>query len=129
MVRGRSSSCEADESEESTIPRHSRTLRLEPKLLQETVIDVIIAGRNLELAQQEVDKLNKSFSGERARARKVDASSTTSLEDAFQDIDMVVVRRLRVNLPTKSLTQRSTQTLITLTFKSAILLLQKHLNR
>jgi len=60
-------------------------------LLKESDARVIIAGRNLLLAQEQAVKLNASYSGERAQARRVDASSPESLEEAFQDVDMVVV--------------------------------------
>lgn len=61
-------------------------------LLQEcSDVGVIIAGRNLTAAQEYADKLNEKYNDERARARQVDASSVQSLDEAFQDIDMVVV--------------------------------------
>ena len=61
-------------------------------LLKETNVSVIIAGRNIKLAQEQADKLNAAHdSGNRAQARQVDASSPESLEAGFQDIDMVVV--------------------------------------
>lgn len=61
-------------------------------LLQESQdVFVTIAGRNLAAAQEYVDKLNATCGDERARARQVDASSPESLDEAFRDIDMVVV--------------------------------------
>lgn len=60
-------------------------------LLKESEARVIIAGRNLDLAQEQADKLNAAYSGQRAQARRVDASSPESLDEAFRDIDMVAV--------------------------------------
>lgn len=60
-------------------------------LLKESDVNVIIAGRNLALAQDEADKLNAAHGKGRASARQVDASSSESLKQGFKDIDMVVV--------------------------------------
>jgi saccharopine dehydrogenase (NAD+, L-lysine-forming) len=60
-------------------------------LLKESDVCVILAGRNLSLAEEQARKLNATYSGERAKARQVDASSPESLEKGFQYVDMVVV--------------------------------------
>jgi len=61
-------------------------------LLKESDVNVILAGRNLDKAQEQADKLNEAHGrGERAKARCVDASSSESLDEGFRDIDMVVV--------------------------------------
>ena len=61
-------------------------------LLKETKeTHIITCGRNLSLAQEQADKLNGMYSGQRVKACQVDASSLDSLTSAFQDIDLVVV--------------------------------------
>ena len=60
-------------------------------LLKESDVHVILAGRTLSLAEEQARKLNATYSGERAKACQVDASSPESLEKGFQYVDMVVV--------------------------------------
>jgi len=59
-------------------------------LLKETTdIVLILAGRNLERAQAEIEKLYDYK--ERLKAAYVDATSTPSLKAAFGSVDMVIV--------------------------------------
>ena len=60
-------------------------------LLQHTDVDLILAGRSLEKAQALADKLNAAFPGTRVRARRADAASWQSMEDALHGSDMLVV--------------------------------------
>ncbi len=60
-------------------------------LLQETHLDLILAGRNLSRATAPAAEFNRQFSGERVSGREVDASIPDSLFQAFQSADMVLV--------------------------------------
>ena len=60
-------------------------------LLKETNVNVIVAGRRLEKAEELADKLKKEFLADRISARYADASDVESLRKAFHDIDFVLV--------------------------------------
>jgi len=60
-------------------------------LLQETKLDLILAGRNLSRAAAVAAEFNRQFPGERVSGRKADASDSGSLLLAFDGIDLVVV--------------------------------------
>ncbi len=60
-------------------------------LLKETSVNVIVAGRRLEKAEELADKLKKDFSPDRISVRHVDAADVESLHKAFHDIDFVLV--------------------------------------
>lgn len=60
-------------------------------LLKETSVNVIVAGRRLEKAEELADKLKKEFSPDRIFARHADASDTVILHKAFYNIDFVLV--------------------------------------
>ena len=60
-------------------------------LLQESDVQLVIAGRNLTKAQAFAQELNQAAGGERVRGCAADASDAASLKAAFQGIDMVVV--------------------------------------
>ena len=60
-------------------------------LLQETDVNVVVAGRTLAKAEALAAELNSHFGGERATAVSVDAASQSSLEAAFAKVDNVVV--------------------------------------
>ena len=60
-------------------------------LLKETDVNVIVAGRRLEKAEELADKLKKEFSPDRISVRHADASDIESLQKAFCDIDFVLV--------------------------------------
>jgi saccharopine dehydrogenase-like NADP-dependent oxidoreductase len=60
-------------------------------LLQETTVDLILAGRSLSNAAATATEFNRQFPGERVSGRKADASNPDSLLQAFQGVDLVVV--------------------------------------
>ncbi|MFB2937668.1 saccharopine dehydrogenase family protein [Aerosakkonemataceae cyanobacterium BLCC-F154] len=60
-------------------------------LLQETDLQLIIAGRNLEKAAIFAGNLNKKFSCDRVSALKVDAGDRESLKQAFAKVNFVIV--------------------------------------
>jgi len=60
-------------------------------LLQETDVDVVVAGRNVAKGETLAAELNSRFGGGRVTAVSVDAASRTSMEAAFAGIDVVVV--------------------------------------
>lgn len=60
-------------------------------LLQETEVNVVIAGRTLAKAEALAAELNAQFGSGRATAVTVDAASQASLESAFSEVAMVVV--------------------------------------
>jgi len=60
-------------------------------LLQETDVQLIIAGRSLEKAQATANRLNQKFDGNRALAQHLDAADADGLKNAFSKIDFVVV--------------------------------------
>lgn len=60
-------------------------------LLAESDARVVLAGRNLESAEQLASQLNRQFAGQRTGARKVDASSPESLAAGLKSVDFLVV--------------------------------------
>jgi saccharopine dehydrogenase-like NADP-dependent oxidoreductase len=60
-------------------------------LLQETSAELILAGRNEQKAQALAVEFNEKFEGQRVVAKRVDASDTKSIRQAFAGVDMVVV--------------------------------------
>lgn len=60
-------------------------------LLQETDVNVIVAGRRLNKAEAWADTLKKEHSPDRISARYADASDGASLRQAFRGIDFVLV--------------------------------------
>jgi len=60
-------------------------------LLKETNVNVIVAGRRLEKAEELADKLKKESPPDRISARYADASDVEGLHKAFHDIDFVLV--------------------------------------
>lgn len=60
-------------------------------LLQETDSKIILAGRNINKADEAAKELNKLFNGERVKGIFADASDSESLKRAFQEIDFVIV--------------------------------------
>lgn len=58
-------------------------------LPKETDLDLIIAGRHTDLAQNFSNNLNREF-GDRTIGAYVDASNPASLSSAFRDVDMVI---------------------------------------
>jgi len=65
--------------------------RLAQLLLQETNVRLLLAGRNIEKAEQAASQFNSIFDGKRVAATSVDASNTSSLERVFKNVDIVVV--------------------------------------
>ena len=59
-------------------------------LLQETDVDLILAGHNDLNAQSAADLLNTEFAGNRVQAMQVDASDSEELRKAFKCCDTVV---------------------------------------
>ena len=60
-------------------------------LLEESDIDLIIAGRNQDRARKVANQLNSKYNTSRVSFIKVDASDSANLVDAFSQIDLVVV--------------------------------------
>lgn len=60
-------------------------------LLCETKVDIIIAGRQKEKAEEYAVKLNKEFPGDRVISRYADASNKASLIKAFEGVQLVLV--------------------------------------
>ncbi len=60
-------------------------------LLQETNVNLIIAGRTLTKAEAWATELNTTFPGERVTAVSADAADMDGLQSAFSGVDMVVV--------------------------------------
>ena len=60
-------------------------------LLQETLIQLILAGRNLNQAQWQAKILNQKFNTHRVTGIYVDAADLASLKAAFAQIDLVIV--------------------------------------
>jgi len=60
-------------------------------LLKETHVDLVVAGRRKEKAEEFAGILNTECEGSRVSARYADATDPDSLKDAFQGVDMVVV--------------------------------------
>jgi len=59
-------------------------------LLQETDVNLILAGHTLQKAQRATDLLNTEFDGNRVRSMRVDASNSEALRRAFGSCDTVV---------------------------------------
>lgn len=60
-------------------------------LLKQTKVDVIIAGRRVQKAEELSAQLSKEFTGRRVSARYADASDSHSLVKAFEGVSMVLV--------------------------------------
>ena len=60
-------------------------------LLQETAVEVVLAGRNRDKAQAEAERLNKNYPGERVRGAYADAADPESLRALFAEAGLVVV--------------------------------------
>ncbi|HEX9091248.1 MAG TPA: saccharopine dehydrogenase NADP-binding domain-containing protein, partial [Anaerolineales bacterium] len=60
-------------------------------LLQESDVQLVLAGRNLEKAQAYAYELNNAFENNRVRGECVDASEMAQLKQAFSAVDLVVV--------------------------------------
>ena len=65
--------------------------RIAQLLLQETAVSVVLAGRNLEKAQAEAQRLNESYPGKRAQGAFADAAEPAGLHTLFAGADLVVV--------------------------------------
>jgi saccharopine dehydrogenase (NAD+, L-lysine-forming) len=60
-------------------------------LLQETSVELLLAGRNLAKLEALTSELNAQFTGRRVRGCQVDAADPKSLRRAFSGVDLVVV--------------------------------------
>ena len=60
-------------------------------VLKETEVDIIIAGRRKEEAEEQCKQLNREFSGNRVSWLFADASDLESLRPAFHGTDIVIV--------------------------------------
>lgn len=60
-------------------------------LLEQTAVELVLAGRHLEKAQQLTDRLNADFPGQRVAARQVDAADGPGLRRALGDCDFLLV--------------------------------------
>ena len=60
-------------------------------LLKETDIQIVVAGRSQDKAQQLATLLNRSYPGNRVRGLSLDASDTQTLTKALDGIDLMVV--------------------------------------
>lgn len=60
-------------------------------LLQETDVRILLAGRSMEKAERDATELNRSFEGNRVAGVCADASDGSSLIQAFQGVDFVLV--------------------------------------
>ena len=60
-------------------------------LLQESAVQLVIAGRNSSRAQQAANDLNCEFHTDRVSSIQVDAADTSSLNAAFEGINIAVV--------------------------------------
>lgn len=60
-------------------------------LLQETDVNLVLAGRNSETAQCLADTFNQQHGGRRVSAMRVNASNVYSLKHAFEQVNFVVV--------------------------------------
>ena len=65
--------------------------RIAQLLLQETAVNVVLAGRNRDKAQAEAERLNKSYPGKRAGGAYADAAEPAGLKTLFSEASMVVV--------------------------------------
>ncbi len=60
-------------------------------LLQETSVELVLAGRNQRKAQTLAAEFNEKYEGHRVAGEQVDASDPGSLRQAMAGIDMVIV--------------------------------------
>lgn len=60
-------------------------------LLQETDVQLVLAGRNREKADSCVKRFNENFAGNRVSAARIDAADPQSLQNAFDQVDLVIV--------------------------------------
>lgn len=60
-------------------------------LLMETEVNLVIAGRNLQKAENWAGMLNREFPGKRVSALEVDARDPNQLGEALRGIEMVIV--------------------------------------
>jgi saccharopine dehydrogenase-like NADP-dependent oxidoreductase len=60
-------------------------------LLQESSVDLVLAGRDKQKAKDLATDLNEQFDGDRVGWKRVDASDPESLREAFSGLDMVIV--------------------------------------
>ena len=60
-------------------------------LLQESDVQLVIAGRNRAKADSMAEELNRAFTGERVTGIALDAGDPTGLRHAFQKVDLVIV--------------------------------------
>lgn len=60
-------------------------------LVQETNADIVLAGRNIEKADEAAKTLNLSYRTNRVSAKKVDAANLNDLVSSLWDTDLVVV--------------------------------------
>ena len=60
-------------------------------LLQETAVNIILCGRNLQRAEHLAAELNAGYPGNRARAAYADASEPDTLREALEGVEMLVV--------------------------------------
>lgn len=60
-------------------------------LLREIKVDIIIAGRRKDKADEFAAILQKEFPGDRVSARSADASNEASLLEAFREVQLVIV--------------------------------------
>ncbi|PIQ25697.1 hypothetical protein COW36_09940 [bacterium (Candidatus Blackallbacteria) CG17_big_fil_post_rev_8_21_14_2_50_48_46] len=67
-------------------------------LLKETQIEIVIAGRRKEKADEFAATLNREYAGHRVNSRCVDASDYTCLVAAFEDVQLVIVLTTTPNL-------------------------------
>lgn len=66
-------------------------LNIAKLLLQETSLNLILAGRDISKANSTAQHLNGMFGGNRVQGMEVDAADTDALREAFQYCDTVVV--------------------------------------
>ena len=64
---------------------------LAPLLLQETDVNIVLAGRNAIKAESAAAELNKHFDGQRVSSVYADASKPDSLKPALKNIDLLLV--------------------------------------
>ncbi len=63
---------------------------LVPHLLEQTNVELILAGRSLDKARQQADRWNATFPGERVSAVRVDAAGSEELAAALPGVDFLV---------------------------------------
>jgi len=64
---------------------------LVPLLLEYSDVDLVLAGRNINKAQEMATSLNLKFEGNRVSGIALDAKDTESLKKEFKNVDMIVV--------------------------------------